>query len=206
MPPYTFLNRPAAKALYSALTEDPFYITLEQQSRHSGHDAKESMLRYYDFALKEAGEYGRLVFTPDRQSGASVWATPLDQIKEEDLSRQKKDFILEHLGTNSLDAYAKIVAFMSEQSQGSVNQKAWYLSILGVSPSCQGQGLGKALMTQVLGEADEQGVQIFAESFTPKNFPFYEHLGFEQVKTIKEPVTGSSYTILARTPVNGFTN
>ncbi|MDD9301325.1 MAG: GNAT family N-acetyltransferase [Desulfobacter sp.] len=203
MPPYTFMNQPVAKALYSALILDPFYITLEKQSFKDPKKAKQAMFCYMDYALKEAKDHGRVVFTQDRTSGASIWAKPMDTVTEKKLSDRKKDFIDHHLGRDSLRAYCTMVDFMAGQSQGLVPGQSWYLSILGIAPNCQGKGLGKSIMTKVLRQIDDLGRAVYAESFTPKNFRFYQNLGFEPVKTIKEPFTAASYTILLRPPKVG---
>jgi len=201
MTPYTYMNRPAAKALYFALTRDPFYITLEKESASDPETAREAMFRYMDYGLQEAREHGRVVFTPDQASGAAIWSTPLDRQTQITLSGRKKDFIREQLGQSSLDIYSRIVEFMSGQSGDVVPENAWYLSILGVDPDCQSRGLGTNLMAPVLREIDEMNAACYAESFTPENFRFYLGLGFRKAKTIDEPLTGSSYTILVRDPI-----
>ncbi len=197
-PSYTFMNRPAAQALYFALTQDPFYITLEKKSSPDPDAAREAMLRYMDYALREARDHGRLTFTPDKASGAAIWSIPLPRDTQARLNERKKAFILSQMGQDSLDTYTGIVNFMSDQSWDIVPGNAWYLSILGILPKNQGQGMGKALMQTILGEVDAQNLPVYAESFTPENFGFYTGLGFERTKTITEPHTGSAYTILVR--------
>lgn len=87
---------------------------------------------------------------------------------------------------------------MSGRTAGLVPKNAWYLSILGIRPDCQGRGMGKTLMLPVLEKADARGRAMYAESFTPENFGFYKRLGFHTAKTVNEPVTGSNYAILVR--------
>ncbi len=198
MIPYKYLNRTVAKALYHALTPDPFYKVLERNSFSNLDAAREAMFKYYDYSMAEAQEYGRLTFTPDGTAGAAIWSIPLPQEFQQKISEKKKDFIFSHLGKKSLDVYTKITVFMDRQIWDVVPTDAWYLSILGILPERQGEGLGKKVMTPVLREADEQGVVVFAESFTPKNFGFYRRLGFETAKTVDEPITESQYTVLVR--------
>lgn len=201
MPPYSYLNQPAAQALYLALiTEDPFYITLEQKSGPDPDTAREAMIRYMDYAIKEARDHGQLVLTPDRSSGAAIWSIPLVPERAAELSRKKKEFIAGHMGEESLATYTQIVDFMGEQTKGLVPDHAWYLSILGVTPKAQAKGLGKALVTPVLGNTDALGVPVYIESFTPANFGFYELLGFRTIKTVFEPVTQTQYAVMLRDP------
>lgn len=198
---YTYTNRPAAQALYRALiTEDPFYITLEQKAGPDPETAREAMVRYMDYAIREARDHGDLRLPPDGQSGAAVWSIPLVPDRAVTLACRKKEFITAHLGKDALSAYTDIVDFMSEQSRDVVPGNAWYLSILGVEPRAQGKGLGGALVRPVLETTDALGMPAYIESFTPANFGFYEHLGFSTVKTVFEPVTGCDYAIMLRKP------
>ena len=56
---YSFSYRIVAEALYAALTEDAFYITLEQSVTHGS--ARKAMIRYMDYSMVEAERHGALV-------------------------------------------------------------------------------------------------------------------------------------------------
>ena len=213
MHPYTYLNPSAALALYRALiTEDPFYITLERCISPDPDTAREGMLKYMDYALREARDYGDLRLTRNQdqnqnldqnhgqETGAAVWSIPQVPDRAAALSHEKKAFIAAHLGKEALDCYTEIVTFMAGQTKDLIPSTAWYLSILGVAPEFQGKGLGKALVAPVLDTTDALGVPAYIESFTPSNFGFYEHLGFKTVKTVFEPRTQNDYAIMLREP------
>lgn len=53
-----------------------------------------------------------------------------------------------------------------------------YLSILGVDPDHQGQGIGGALLRPMLQRADHEGAVCYLETTRPQNVPFYERHGF----------------------------
>ena len=55
---YRFAYRDYAEALYDALAEDAFYRTMEQ-SVSDGDQRREALLRYLDYSMREAKEYGR---------------------------------------------------------------------------------------------------------------------------------------------------
>jgi len=61
----------------------------------------------------------------------------------------------------------------------------WYLSMIGVDPSRQGQGLGAALLKEGLKRCDAEGLPAYLESSSPKNVPLYERHGFEVTGLIK---------------------
>jgi GNAT superfamily N-acetyltransferase len=75
---------------------------------------------------------------------------------------------------------------------------AWYLSIVGVSPLAQGQGLGQRLLAPTLAEADAAGAPCYLETFSSRNVAFYERLGFRTERTFLEPTTGSEYALMIR--------
>jgi GNAT superfamily N-acetyltransferase len=54
----------------------------------------------------------------------------------------------------------------------------WYLAFVGVDPSAQGHGLGRALMAPALAAADAARVLCYLETPFPRTHAFYERLGF----------------------------
>lgn len=61
----------------------------------------------------------------------------------------------------------------------------WYLPLIGVDPSRQGQGLGSALLKAGLARCDQDGLPAYLESSNPKNVPLYERHGFEVIGLIQ---------------------
>lgn len=59
----------------------------------------------------------------------------------------------------------------------------WYI---GLKNDLQGQGIGSKLMKELIDRYDKQGLPIFLETSTVRNFPFYERLGFEVLKESDE--------------------
>ena len=146
---YRFEYRDLAEALYLALAEDAFYITLE---RHS--EGREAMLRYLDHSMIEAREFGELFIPDDHRHGVSIWLRPLDAESEADMKRAKRQFLLDHMGESAERKYQEIVSSMSERSASVVDDRYWYLSIVGVLPEYQGKGLGPGLVNAVLAQTD----------------------------------------------------
>lgn len=61
----------------------------------------------------------------------------------------------------------------------------WYLSVIGVEPTSQGRGLGRALLSRYLERVDRERMPSYLESDRAANLPFYERAGFEVVDTIE---------------------
>ncbi len=60
----------------------------------------------------------------------------------------------------------------------------WYLSIIGVDPARQGQGVGAALLRSRLRRCAEDGLPAYLESSNPENVPLYQHFGFDVTGTL----------------------
>src|SRR3990170_5668065 len=51
----------------------------------------------------------------------------------------------------------------------------WYLYVLGVEPSQQGQGLSRSLLDPILERADREALPAYTETSNPRNVTFYGH-------------------------------
>ncbi len=193
---YQFSYRKPAEALYRALTEDAFYITMEDSVVESS--AQEAMIRYMDYSMIEGEIYGELVVADDHGLGASIWAKPLNQPSEREKDRKKQEFLKHHMGQQSIDTYNAMVAFMADKTTPLVDEKSWYLSIVGISPRFQGKGFGVELVEQILQKTDELKVPTYLETFTPRNISFYERLGYRTVECIHEPTSNADYWVMVR--------
>ena len=199
---YKFTHPDFAEALYSALSGDPFYITLLQQVE----DKKQALKKYMDYSMVEAAEYGLLYIPKEHNYGLSIWSKPLDGGTNLQKDFKKKDFLKIELGTAALDSYNQIVSFMSAQTANFIPANAWYLSIVGIKPEFQGKGLGRELIVPILKEADALNIPTYLETFTTRNKSFYSRLGYIDAASFTEPVTNAEYCIMLRLPPTlGFT-
>jgi ribosomal protein S18 acetylase RimI-like enzyme len=102
------------------------------------------------------------------------------------------------MGSNSENCYQQIVSQMSQNTNGLIEDDAWYLSIVGIKPEFQGRGLGPGLITEVLQQSDHLGLQTYLETFSTRNMSFYKRLGYQTLKSFFEPTTRSEYWLMAR--------
>ena len=198
-PDYCLKYPALSKALYQALGADPFYSTLET-SHENPNTARESMLKYLDYSMVEAAKYGELYIPAEHEYGVSVWTKPLTPALEAEKKIAKRKFLAEQMGQACEQTYASIVEFMSAKSATIVNERYWYLSIVGIVPAFQGQGLGTHLVNAVLESSDELGFPTYLETFTPRNEAFYGRLGYKKAGSFHEPTTQSNYSLMIREP------
>ena len=133
---------------------------------------------------------------PPQQCGS----LPLSSEQAAAEASAKAEFLESALEPKGAENYHRIVDFMASRSRSIVNSAAWYLSIVGVAPSAQGQGVGARLIRVTLAEADQAGAPSFLETFARRNISFYERLGFSVVASYEEPITRSEYWVMQRGP------
>ena len=198
---FKFKYRKYAEALYNALYEDAFYITMEE-SIESGELSKEAMLRYMEFSMIEGEKSGELYIPEDNEYGVSVWTKPINRELEAKKHHEKKLFLRNQMGDKCLNTYNAIVDFMSVNAGPFIGKDFWYLSIVGVRPEFQGQGLGSGLIKNILKKTDTLKVSTYLETFTPRNMTFYKRLGYQDIKSFNEPTTKAEYWLMIREPSN----
>lgn len=66
----------------------------------------------------------------------------------------------------------------------------WYLAFVGIDPSSQQRGFGRALLEPVLARADDAVVACYLETPFPDTRAFYRRLGFEDTDQL-HPVAGA---------------
>ncbi len=188
---------PHAHALYHALKQDAFYIALEK-SVDKGRSPQNAMIRYMAFSMAEADQTGDLFIPKGHEYGASVWARTLPPKTQEKKHHAKTHFLAYEMGKKSLETYHAIVGFMSEKAKSFVDDRFYYLSILGILPRFQGRGLGEGLVRPVLEKTDALGIPTYLETFVKKNMTFYRRLGYREAASFFEPVTRAEYWIMIR--------
>jgi GNAT superfamily N-acetyltransferase len=189
-------------ALVDSLCEDPFYVAITRAFADDETRRRQALTRYFDYCMSEGARMGRLVVLPDPAVGAAVWLLPADSSAHEAEANAKAAFLADTLGATGADAYKRIIDFMRRRASAAVAESAWYLSIVGVSPAAQGQGIGRRLIEPTLAEADAAGTECYLETFGSRTPSFYERLGFSAVGRHTEPVTGAAYTIMRRSPAS----
>ena len=190
-----------AESLYLALADDPFYIQLEQVISRSDRDGREGMLHYYDYSVRIADESGLLTLPHDSSYwGAALWSLPASE--KTTLSQTKEEYYSNHLGHEAYQHYQQVCDSMTRLTTPFINATDWYLSIIGITTTMQGKGLGQQLIEPVLQQADKAGVDTYLETFVPRNIRFYQRYGYRTAAILHEPVMAADYHLLIR-PVGG---
>ncbi|WP_372366680.1 GNAT family N-acetyltransferase [Candidatus Uabimicrobium sp. HlEnr_7] len=191
-----FTYRKHAESLYYSLCSNSYFQILEE-SVDVGNQ-KEAVIRYMDFSMVEAKKYGELYLPENEYYGASTWGKPLGKELEIQKNDERKQFILGQMGKKSWEIYKSISGFMDDKSQQLLDKKSWYLSIVGVHPQFQGQGLGVNLVKSILQKTDSLGIATYLETFTSRNISFYKRLNYQIAGCFREPITNLEYQLMIR--------
>lgn len=107
--------------------------------------------------------------------GAALWLPPGMQPDGEALEKVFRDTAKpEHLGD--------LLATFERMDQSHPKEAHWYLSMIGVDPKSQGQGVGAELMRYSVARCDQEHALAYLETANPRNIPLYERFGFETME------------------------
>ncbi len=95
------------------------------------------------------------------------------------------DSIVEYLKpTLAAERWDDVQRILEHVKQSQPKEPFWYLRLIGVDTCKQRNGLGTALMNQVLRICDANQVPAYLESTNPQHHSFYQRLGFELTESI----------------------
>lgn len=197
---YQFTNKKTAEALYNAFQAEPFYLAIAKARSNQQESEREALTKYFDFSIQEAKKYGNYSTLDNPLVGASLWHQPQTDEGYDQQETEKKTFLNNHFGAESLAVYKKIASGMETMEETVIEDHYWYLSILAVAKTYQGQGFGRLLLAPVLAEADRLNTPTFLETFTEVNLIFYGKLGYEVALEYVEPILNKICWVLIRQP------
>ena len=113
----------------------------------------------------------------DEQDGAAIWSPP-------DAWQMGLRELLYDLPAFLSPRTPFVLRAMHGIEQRHPTGPHYYLSILGVEPSRQGEGLGSALLQPMLRRCDEEGVGAYLESSKESNVRFYARHGFRVTEEV----------------------
>jgi ribosomal protein S18 acetylase RimI-like enzyme len=187
----------ASEVLARAFHDDPFmvWVTPDETKRVEGLPWSMAVWARY------AHRHGEVYVTGDSVEGVAIWITP-GKFPMSVLGMMRAGMFLMPLKRGPA-RFIRVVRAMNHlehlHKQG-VSPRHWYLLLLGVDPSRQGQGIGACLMEPVLARADAEGLPCYLESFNARNLPFYERHGFQVVVEDDLPNGGPHFWTMKREP------
>ncbi|MBB5607424.1 MULTISPECIES: N-acetyltransferase [unclassified Janthinobacterium] len=191
----------AARSLAAALIDDPFYRTVTLACGDDEAARLEMLAVYFELALTEGRQAGRVDLADIDGNGAAIWNTDTPAAARQAAYAQREAALRTLLGRQGFAHFTAIVENMEQALSEHDLKDAWYLSIAGVAPAAQGRGLGASVLAPGLAAVDQAGAVCFLETYNERSLPFYGRLGFTVAGVYKEAVTGCDYWLMVRPSV-----
>jgi len=181
-------------ALADAFRDDPVFEFLVPA------DAKNREQRLVTFFTSMARSYLRRdkhAYVAGDGRGAALWAAPGSwRVPPAEIVRETPA-MLKSFGRN-LPKALRLLTQVEGLHPKEPNH--WYLGYLGTRCDSQGQGMGSAMLREVLAQADDTRTPAYLESSNERNLTLYQRHGFRVVEEIKALGHGPSIWRMWRDP------
>jgi ribosomal protein S18 acetylase RimI-like enzyme len=137
------------------------------------------------------------IYTAEGVPGAALWAPPG---KHKVSAGQQARLVPAMIRATTARRIPTVLRGFNAVEKLHPHEPHWYLSVLGVDPEKQGQGIGTALMQPVLEMCDRDGTPAYLESSKEKNVPLYERNGFRVTQVFEIPGDGPPIWLMWRDP------
>jgi ribosomal protein S18 acetylase RimI-like enzyme len=154
----------------------------------------------FKFEVDRGVHFGE-TYSYEDMKGVAVWLKPgAEDLTPWQLLRLgywQMPFLFDYGGYRRVKNHLNV----SEQMKNEiVPDDHWYLSVLGVNPEFQGQGIGSKLLQPVLSKSDSGGHPCYLETSYESNLRFYALHGFEVRGEVQVPGGGPTLWGLFRKP------
>ncbi len=170
----------ASEVLARAFNDDPMfrYLTFE------GDRARANALKWFcKLVLRYSEPYNHIYTTASELKGIATWVPPghfpLNMLRLLQVGLYALPF---NADWRKLGRMKSLFDKMEEFHKRDMPHPHWYLFMLGVAPTYQGQGIGGLLLQPVLKQADSEGLPCYLETNTERAVRFYQKNGFEVVR------------------------
>ncbi|MBA7626092.1 hypothetical protein ES703_33532 [subsurface metagenome] len=187
----------AGKILSKAFHHDPLFNYIIPDSK----ERSKTITHLFQHVVKYCIRYGE-VYSSSNLECISVWFPPKDSyyttwkaIKTGALTLPLK------VKWKYLTLQNKFHKFSDSLHKKLVPYPHWYLSVIGVDPNRQGEGLGSHLISTTIKRIDKEHKPIYLETNLEKNVEIYKHFGFHVLKKVKIPGTKIFQWCLLRNPI-----
>lgn len=164
----------AAATLAAALFDDPLaaYLSTDVERRRA-------IIEPFMRANIELGLLYGEVFSTVAGEAAAVWLRPgHTTLGPVQLVRSGLLWATVRMGLGAMTRFFRFAALGDQLHRQSVSTPHWWLFLIGVDPSHQQQGLGRALLEPMLARADGEAVPCYLETTNGRNLAYYQRFGF----------------------------
>jgi GNAT superfamily N-acetyltransferase len=188
---------PAGILLAEAFFADPFY----QYVFPDPEERRRVLPWYLTASIREGALLNSVYITSGQIKGVAVWTPPgFHERTPESAKQSGLDQMSTQFGLEAYHRFISVIDHLALFSSQVIPPTHWYLSLIGVSPTSQGQGIGGTLFAPVLQQADNEGTVCFLETFEAKTLSFYQRHAFQVAATGIEPLSQLRFWTMRRDP------
>jgi len=186
----------AAAVLARAFFPDPLFthVLPDEPHRAAALPAIMQMLVTY------CQRYGECYTTAGAVQAAAAWSAPGSAATEERMMAAGFGAAAAAMGEAATGRLLAVVEHFEALRARDVPDPHWYLMVVGVEPTLQGQGVGGRLLQPVLARADAAGLACYLETATLRDVEFYTRHGFQVLAEDDVPGVGEHYWTMRRAP------
>ena len=168
----------ACEILVEAFDDDPMFrylgIKTGQESR-----VDVNVLRWFcNLSLRNASQHN-YTYTSDNLEGVAAWIPPGKAEMNIWQTLLMLFGLFRKCGWYRFRRCFLLFSALEKHHQEEMTEPHWVLSLIGVAPAYQGQGIGSLLLQPVLEQADREGFPCYLSTFTKQAVCFYQKHGFE---------------------------
>lgn len=164
----------ASQVLIEAFDRDPIFQYLGKESQ-----VNKNALKYFcEIILRNAQRYKSAYSNTSDLKGVAAWIPP-GKAEITNLQLLSMFFVLpKKCGWRRSLRNLSLLSALNKRHQQEMTEPHWTLSLLGVAPIYQGQGIGSLLIQPVLKKADRECLPCYLSTFTKLGVNFYQKHGF----------------------------
>jgi GNAT superfamily N-acetyltransferase len=164
-----------AAALAQCFDADPFYDWVLP----SGARRAPATLGFFRLLLSQLAGDLQATYTTTDLSGSAVWLAPSShQLSWWRQLRLIPSFV-SVVGLGRIPRGLGLIAHMDQLHTELMLEPHYTLSLVGVVPAQQRQGVGQRLLAPILQRCDAERLPAYVDTANADNVPFYEKLGFQ---------------------------
>jgi ribosomal protein S18 acetylase RimI-like enzyme len=183
-----------ATALADAFRDDPVFAWLIPPGTPRRDDR---MLTFFSSMARSYLRRNKHVYVVGDGQAAALWSAPGSWTLPPSEMLRETPSAVKAFGRNTFRA---VRTQLQVESLHPKEPAHWYLGYLGTRCDSQGQGLGSAMLREVLDDADAAGTAAYLESSNERNLTLYRRHGFEVVDEIRALGHGPTIWRMWRNP------
>lgn len=144
------------------------YIVRQDEHR------KQRLRQLMSYSFDVCNSFGRVIFSENKKACALIIFPDKKRATVQSLLWDIKLIA----GCIGLKGISKAISREKKIKNLQPKEPLYYLWFIGVNPEEQHKGIGSALLTEIIQDAEQQNRTLCLETSTEKNIPWYQKFGF----------------------------